>query len=63
MSEPRNIVVLGASYAGIGIAHYFLHHVYPHLPKDGKTIGEIVMRGNIAMKEVSLTLDWFINRQ
>ena len=24
------------------------------VPKDGKTIGEIVMRGNIALKEVNL---------
>jgi len=32
MSETRNIVFLGASYAGISATHYFLKHVYPHLP-------------------------------
>jgi NADH dehydrogenase FAD-containing subunit len=32
MSETRNIVFLGASYAGISAAHYFLKHVYPTLP-------------------------------
>ena len=26
------------------------------VPRDGKTVGEIVTRGNIVMKEVSLTL-------
>lgn len=32
MSETRNIVFLGASYAGLSATHYFLKHVYPHLP-------------------------------
>jgi hypothetical protein len=32
MSETRNIVFLGASYAGISATHYFLKHVYPSLP-------------------------------
>ena len=32
MSETRNIIFLGASYAGLGATHYFLKHVYPHLP-------------------------------
>ena len=32
MSETRNIVFLGASYAGLGATHYFLKHVYPRLP-------------------------------
>lgn len=32
MSETRNIIFLGASYAGISAAHYFLKHVYPRLP-------------------------------
>ena len=36
MSDTRNIVVLGASYAGLSSAHYFLKHVQPSLPKDGK---------------------------
>lgn len=34
MSETRNIVFLGASYAGISATHYFLKHVYPHLPSS-----------------------------
>lgn len=33
MPETRNILVLGASYAGLGATHYFLRHVYPHLPR------------------------------
>lgn len=32
MSETRNIVFLGASYAGLSATHYFLKHVYPNLP-------------------------------
>jgi len=36
MSSTRNIIILGASYAGLSVAHYFLKHVLPHLPKDGK---------------------------
>ncbi|KAF2741119.1 FAD/NAD(P)-binding domain-containing protein [Polyplosphaeria fusca] len=36
MSE--NILIIGASFAGIGAAHYALKHVVPALPKtDGKT--------------------------
>ena len=35
MPETRAIVILGASYGGLGAAHYFLKHVYPHLPSDG----------------------------
>lgn len=34
MPESRNIVFLGASFAGLGASHYFLKHVYPHLPID-----------------------------
>jgi apoptosis-inducing factor 2 len=34
MPETRHIVFLGASYAGLSASHYFLRHVYPHLPKD-----------------------------
>lgn len=32
MTETRNIVFLGASYAGLRATHYFLKHVYPNLP-------------------------------
>ena len=32
MSETRNVVFLGASYAGISATHYFLKHIYPNLP-------------------------------
>lgn len=34
MPEIRNIVFLGASYAGLGATHYFLKHIYPQLPSD-----------------------------
>ncbi|KAK3056972.1 hypothetical protein LTR09_002010 [Extremus antarcticus] len=34
MPETRNVVFLGASYAGLSASHYFLRHVYPHLPID-----------------------------
>lgn len=34
MPETRTILFLGASYAGLGASHYFLQHVYPHLPTD-----------------------------
>ena len=34
MTETRNIVILGASYAGLGASHYFLKHDYPDLPTD-----------------------------
>ncbi|KAM0722446.1 hypothetical protein Q7P37_001887 [Cladosporium fusiforme] len=32
MAETRNIVFLGASYAGLSATHYFLKHVYSNLP-------------------------------
>jgi NADH dehydrogenase FAD-containing subunit len=31
----HSIVVLGASYAGSSVAHIFLKHIYPDLPKTG----------------------------
>jgi len=31
MASARNIVVLGASFAGLGTAHYLLKHVFPQL--------------------------------
>lgn len=34
MAETRNIVFLGASYAGLSATHYFLKHVYPNLPSS-----------------------------
>lgn len=43
MQETRNIVILGASYAGLGIAHTFLKHVYPHLPTDPNVIYKVVL--------------------
>jgi NADH dehydrogenase FAD-containing subunit len=33
--QTHNIVVIGASYAGSSVAHIFLKHIYPHLPKTG----------------------------
>lgn len=35
MSDFRDIVVVGGSYAGLSVAHYFLKHVQATLPKDG----------------------------
>ena len=35
----RTVVVLGANYAGLSSAHYFLKHVLPQLPnKDDYTL-------------------------
>lgn len=34
MAETRNIIFLGASYAGSGAAHYFSKHILPKLPKS-----------------------------
>ena len=36
MSETRNIVLLGAGFAGQGAAHYFMRHVYPTLKTQHK---------------------------
>lgn len=33
--EQRNILILGASFAGLSAAHYFLKHVLPLLPNNG----------------------------
>ena len=38
MSETRNIVVVGAGFAGQGVAHYFMRHLLPMLKNDQKTI-------------------------
>ena len=43
MSETRNIVFLGASYAGISATHYFLKHVYPHLPTSPTVKYKVVL--------------------
>lgn len=43
MSETRNIVFLGASYAGISAAHYFLKHVYPHLPTSSTIKYKVIL--------------------
>lgn len=43
MPETRNIVFLGASYAGLGASHYFLKHVYPHLPNDPEITYKVIL--------------------
>lgn len=43
MSETRNIIFLGASYAGLGASHYFLKHIYPQLPQDPKITYKVVL--------------------
>ncbi|CAD0113376.1 unnamed protein product [Aureobasidium uvarum] len=35
-ANTRNIVILGGSYAGLSVAHYFLKHILPSLPKTFK---------------------------
>lgn len=37
MAETRNIVILGAGFAGMSAAHYFMKHIYPTLKKDAAT--------------------------
>lgn len=36
MAETRNIVILGGGFAGMGMAHYFMKHMYPTLKKDAE---------------------------
>jgi NADH dehydrogenase FAD-containing subunit len=55
MSETRNIVFLGASYAGISATHYFLKHVYPHLPASS-TIKYKVILINASPRAIANTL-------
>lgn len=43
MSDTRNIVFLGASYAGISATHYFLKHVYPHLPASSTIKYKVIL--------------------
>jgi NADH dehydrogenase FAD-containing subunit len=43
MTETRNIVFLGASYAGISATHYFLKHVYPNLPTSPTVKYKVVL--------------------
>jgi NADH dehydrogenase FAD-containing subunit len=43
MSETRNIIFLGASYAGISATHYFLKHVYPHLPTSSTIKYQVIL--------------------
>ena len=43
MPETRNIVILGASYGGLGSAHYFLRHIFPKLPQDDKFVYQAVL--------------------
>lgn len=43
MPETRDIVFLGASYAGLGASHYFLRHVYPQLPQDPKIKYKVIL--------------------
>jgi hypothetical protein len=43
MSETRNIIFLGASYAGISATHYFLQSVYPHLPVSSTVKYKVIL--------------------
>lgn len=43
MSETRNIIFLGASYAGVSATHYFLKHVYPNLPASSTIKYKVIL--------------------
>lgn len=43
MSETRNIIFLGASYAGLSATHYFLKHVYPRLPTSSTIEYQVIL--------------------
>lgn len=40
-SKPKNIVILGGSFAGVSIAHYVLKHVIPVLPVN--TVHRVIL--------------------
>ncbi|KAK3614932.1 hypothetical protein LTR56_026912 [Elasticomyces elasticus] len=52
MPEQRNIVVLGASYAGLGTAHSILKHILPRLPSDGSASYKVIL--------VNSSSKWFV---
>ncbi|KAK5693242.1 hypothetical protein LTR17_025163 [Elasticomyces elasticus] len=52
MPEQRNIVVLGASYAGLGAAHSILKHILPRLPSDGSAPYKVIL--------VNSSSKWFV---
>jgi NADH dehydrogenase FAD-containing subunit len=43
MSDVRNIVILGASIAGLSAAHYFLRHIHPQLPQVEGVLYRVVL--------------------
>lgn len=43
MTETRNIVFLGASYAGLAASHYFLRHVLPQLRHDCNITYKVIL--------------------
>ena len=43
MSEKRTILVLGASYAGLGVAHYILKHIIPKLLKESGVAYKLIL--------------------
>ncbi|KAK5679644.1 hypothetical protein LTR17_027590 [Elasticomyces elasticus] len=52
MPEQRNIVILGASYAGLGAAHSILKHILPRLPSDGSASYKVIL--------VNSSSKWFV---
>ncbi|KAK4948965.1 hypothetical protein LTR10_012338 [Elasticomyces elasticus] len=52
MPEQRNIVILGASYAGLGAAHSILKHILPCLPSDGPASYKVIL--------VNSSSKWFV---
>lgn len=43
MSDVRNVIILGASIAGLSAAHYFLRHIRPHLPQDEGVFYRVIL--------------------
>lgn len=42
-TNTKKILILGASYGGLSVAHYTLKHVLPKLPKDGASYQGILV--------------------
>ncbi|KAI5239933.1 hypothetical protein E4T43_06444 [Aureobasidium subglaciale] len=54
----NNVVVIGASYAGSSVAHIFLKHIHPELPKTG---AEYHLAGKIG-EYLNGAAGWFSQR-
>ncbi|KAI5275958.1 hypothetical protein E4T47_01074 [Aureobasidium subglaciale] len=52
----NNVVVIGASYAGSSVAHIFLKHIHPELPKTGTKYHVGSHSGQASLKRKSLLI-------